>query len=198
MNPREPFEDIESNSFAALLSAASDFKTFLHAAMAQNAVRDLKSSATASSSSCIRIAARALRLAHRLGDPRYESRWDSALTIYLWLLLETADDALARIVAESLVSRAQLWWARKLALHVLAEARYVSSAGDKEQDIGATSPSVLFNNDAGEFMLAAPTQPLTARSFLTATVRHSTEATDFVGATLNVSRTIVDAVSEAA
>ena len=119
----EPILVIESHEFAARVNVASDFGTFAAAMEAHEAFADARQPAYAA-----RIAQRALELIRRRVDIRYENPWDAALAAYILLLLHTSR-GLARVVSAGVLQLPQLWWASKLARHVVHEGRTESSDG---------------------------------------------------------------------
>lgn len=133
MNPQDmasTLEEIESNEFAVRLGVASNFRTFLRAAQQEEAVwrvlRELYSQGGRLVLS--QILQRVLELSNEQVDFRYENPWDTALTVYLWLL--SLKDSEAAETAASAVSRAlNCWWATKIARSVLLREQLQNDAG---------------------------------------------------------------------
>lgn len=195
---RTTFEDIESMRFLVQVGAASDYKIFLAGAAAEESVGVLVRAAADPITRKV-IAERTLSLARRLFDPRYESRWDAALAVYLWVLSEGADDSLSRLVAEVLVSTPQLWWGRKLALHILAEERYRTAACTIEQAFETPHPYVVTSKDSLDLLsVLTPGSFEGIQNFLTTAVQIRTGTADHSGSALHVRSTVVNTRAEAA
>jgi hypothetical protein len=150
----EYFDQIEALTFAARVGVASDFRTFVAACLDENAVLALRR-AMADVGLRIKVVHRALRLARQANDPRYESRWDSALAVYLLLLKDGGEDSLTRLVADSLATTPQLWWARKLAVDTLSQSTIASSTPQRRIHIDPIAVSNT-TSDGGQLVLAAP------------------------------------------
>ena len=123
MTLSEAISVLESHEFAAAVNVASDFRTFAAAVEAHETFADARQPAHAA-----RIAQRALELIRRRADVRYENPWDAALAAYILLLLHT-DRGLARLISAAVIQLSHLWWASKLARHIVHGSRTESSDG---------------------------------------------------------------------
>lgn len=122
MSLRDILPVIESHEFAARLNVASDFNTFSAAMAAEESFQAMRRELALAD----RIAERVLELLRRRVDVRYENPWDAAIAAYL-LALCTSKPELAELVAANVLQASQLWWATKIARHVVSEQRTDSS-----------------------------------------------------------------------
>jgi hypothetical protein len=123
--------EIESTRFAVHVGVASDFATLIRGARAEDSVNELLRCATEEEQRS-QIMHRAIQLARRNVDIRYENPSDTALTVYLWVLMQT-DLALSQLLAGVFAIAPQLWWAKKLSLAVLDQRANVSEASTTEE-----------------------------------------------------------------
>ena len=116
----ETMEIIESRKLDAILNAASSFSLFLKAAYQKEAPKQLIKDMQDSPKNIWLVLQRTVELTQKEIDLRYETPWDTALTIYMWALslvdLEIAETA-AGFVAEA----DNCWWAKKMAEHILSK-----------------------------------------------------------------------------
>ena len=133
MIPLDPlFAVIESRRFAAVVNVASNLKTFLHALASQSQTQQL-GAAIARDEAREQVAARIEELVVRSAPDGRESDSDTALATYLWLLCES-DRGLARRAARVIVRCPGIWWARRVAEHILAASQQSSEHVGSEYD----------------------------------------------------------------
>jgi len=119
MTLAEAMKEIESHTFAAKLSVASNFQTFWIAARAEESVRYL-SKELDKQVNLSRVFKRIGELSRQEMDLRYENQWDTALAVYL-LLIKRRDIILAKMAAEMVARVPQCWWASKISYKMLLE-----------------------------------------------------------------------------
>ena len=138
MNLKALFQKIESNEFAAYLGAASDLKTFFRAAKQEGTIYVLLEMLD----SFDRLQEVFFRL-HDLSqdevDPRYENRWDTALSVYVWVL-SLKDRSLGKLAAGITLQAAQLGWAEEIAHQILQKDFGNSKTDLKYHEFGPKLP----------------------------------------------------------
>jgi hypothetical protein len=141
MNLREAREEIESADFAARVNVASGLSTLLEASKLEGAVVALWNEMI-SEEVTLRVLNRIRELAEESVDSRYRNPRDTALAIYLWLLV-LRSPGLCDIGAETALKAGQCFWSKHLARRHLLEgvtAAWNSTSsirpalGDKLQD----------------------------------------------------------------
>jgi hypothetical protein len=125
---RQACEEIESIELLVRLAAASGFDVFMRDAYAEPALQVLVGAITEPQTR-LEIARRALGLASRPIDVRYQNRWDTALALYLAVLSSSGDQNVTRTVAEILLaSTPRLWWADRMASRIVRNEGAASSS----------------------------------------------------------------------
>jgi hypothetical protein len=119
MTFQEAQQEIESSALATRLNVASGLKTFLRAIQAERAVCELRKMLVARVTQ-ENILSRLIELSRQRIDRRYENPWDTALTIYLWLL-SSIDQNLLSLAADIVAQAPQCWWAQKLSSQLSRE-----------------------------------------------------------------------------
>jgi hypothetical protein len=125
----EIFEKIESNQFAAKVSIESGLQRVLRNISEQPELDALIQSIGSNRTKVSDVLKRAIGLSQLSRDPRYENKFDIALTAYLWILV-VFDTPLARIGAELILSAQGCWWSMKLALAILSNTQNSSKSGE--------------------------------------------------------------------
>jgi hypothetical protein len=150
MDLNKAFQVIESHEFAARVGVASQFSTFLWIATREDAVKRLAKCSGNRDLQAVLV--RILRLAAQKGDQRYTNPWDTALTVYFWLLSSKNEDRLVRIAAESISGCNNLRWARRL-IHSWETDSQQSKPSDSESvwDNGAAQFSISITNEGEGF-----------------------------------------------
>jgi hypothetical protein len=125
--------EVESLAFSARVNIASDFRTFLRAVAAEEAMSSLalliKDPETA-----FRLMKRTLALVEQRFDYRYEHPRDSAIATYL-LLLAARWPQLAGITAEAAASVPRTWWAAQVAREILERHHLQTSSNTQTEPI---------------------------------------------------------------
>lgn len=109
----EAMQSIDGFEFAARLSIASDWRTFVRAARKQPEVQLLAKMLEAPE---VQDAIRQRIAAHLAEevDPAFEHPRDAAIAVYLWLL-SFCQPASARFLATKILPMKNLWWGRQFA-----------------------------------------------------------------------------------
>lgn len=131
MNFKQALAEIESDNFAAKVNLASDFNTFLRIAEDQDAIQFALQELD-SKNEQLDVYLRIYEISKQTVDIRYENPWDTALTIYVWLLsMKNPDLAFS---ASKIVSQiGQCWWAEKLSRHVIFRHQQYNESDIDEQ-----------------------------------------------------------------
>jgi hypothetical protein len=141
MTFEEALAEVESLRFASSVSVASDFRTFREGVRSSPAVLSLvKELRSPPAQNC--LLTHLLAVARRPTDPAYANPWDTALTVYLWLLNRVAP-SLARIGAAQVLQVPRCWWARKLSLSLLHPARTRGEARSERPRLGPAAPGAV-------------------------------------------------------
>jgi hypothetical protein len=119
MNLREAREEIESADFAARVNVASGLSTLLEASKLEGAVVALWNEMI-SEEVTLRVLNRIRELAEESVDSRYRNPRDTALAVYLWLLV-LRSPGLCDIGAETTLKAGQCFWSKHLARRHLLE-----------------------------------------------------------------------------
>jgi hypothetical protein len=119
MNLREAREEIESADFAARVNVASGLSTLLEASKLEGAVVALWNEMI-SEEVTLRVLNRIRELAEESVDSRYRNPRDTALAVYLWLLV-LRSPGLGDIGAETALKAGQCFWSKHLARRHLLE-----------------------------------------------------------------------------
>jgi hypothetical protein len=146
----EAVREIESHNLAARLNVASDLKSFLRAAKEQEAIRIILRELD-SQEKRQQILLRTIELSRQKIDPRYENQWDTALTLYVWLI-SLKDLELAKIVAEVAMQAPQCWWAKKISFSILLRGPVYTDASF-QQHILALSSRINETTDSDDVIL---------------------------------------------
>lgn len=115
---RDALNKIESHEFAAEVNVASDLSTVRRIIQANQTIKKLRRMCEENASTIKEVLENVRRLAACAVDPRYESRWDVALTVYL-VLLQGVDERCALLAATMVLRAPQTWWAGRMALGTL-------------------------------------------------------------------------------
>lgn len=118
MKLHDLFEQIETLEFSLYLSVLSGFKSVLlmleHDETVQQLIGDLEHSAENRQQVFMRV----LDVLSKYDQPEYVQFSDETLTAYLYALNQV-DTNLAQQAAERILQTPNLWWARRLAKHIL-------------------------------------------------------------------------------
>lgn len=109
---------VESPAFDAAVGVASDLRTMLKASVGQVS-RELARTARFPQNR-LWLAKRSLTLCERDFDVRYQNPFDTAITVYLWIL-SMSDPLLAKAVATCVLGLRNGWWAPRFARELLFE-----------------------------------------------------------------------------
>ncbi len=118
MNLNDLFNTIESSEFDANINILSGFNTMLRAMENDDVLKQLVVELSESSDNKRRIFQRLLELLPQNPNPEYAHPRDVALAAYLYVLHQV-DRHLAHQAAERIRQIPGLWWARRLAQHIL-------------------------------------------------------------------------------
>jgi hypothetical protein len=108
------FRDIESYGFSARVNLASGLRQAVRAALEAPEAKELLTVIEADPSAARAVLKRVSYLLSVAPDARYENPCDSALTLYLWLLIRH-NVVMARAAAPLVAREPSLWWSRQLA-----------------------------------------------------------------------------------
>ncbi len=117
MSFEEAIREVESFEFSARVNIASDFRTFLRAVSEQPAFHALFAELGRLDNG-LRLITHVIEIARRPVNPDYENPWDTALTVFLWLISQRAP-SFADLAAEAVSQAQQCWWATLLSQHML-------------------------------------------------------------------------------
>jgi hypothetical protein len=112
------FNTIESSEFDANINILSGFSTMLRALENDDVLMQLVVELSESSDNKRRVFERLLKLLPENPHPEYAHPHDVAVAAYLYVLNQ-ADVELGHLAAEKVVNTPTLWWARRLAKHIL-------------------------------------------------------------------------------
>jgi hypothetical protein len=112
------FEHIETLEFSLDLSVLSGFKSVLLTLEHDETVQQLVGELQHSSENTQLVFQRILDVLSRYNQPEYVQFSDEALIAYLYVLNQV-DSNLAQQAAERIRQTPGLWWARRLAKHIL-------------------------------------------------------------------------------
>jgi hypothetical protein len=130
--------EIESHGFAARLGIANNVDMLRILAAQEPCVRELVSSLQ-NAGDASRLLSHASSLIREQDDVRYRNPRDTAIAIYIWALGQT-QPAFAALLAAEVIRAPRLWWARKLALTLLAN-------GAISHDIETVTERVLLKGE---------------------------------------------------
>lgn len=119
MTFQEAQMEIESGSMVTRLNVASGLKTFLRGIQGERAVQELRSILVARDIQ-EQVLSRLIQLSRQRIDRRYENPWDTAITVYLWVI-SSVDQALSVLAAEIVAQAPHCWWAQRLSSQLLSE-----------------------------------------------------------------------------
>lgn len=142
MNFQEAQREIESSSMATRLNVASGLKTFLRAIQGERAVCELRQMLIVKEMQ-EQVLSRLIELSRQRIDRRYENPWDTALTIYLWLI-SLVDQNLLDLAANIVAQAPQCWWAQKLSSQLLREREMQAKSSVLAHSITSQLPAVSF------------------------------------------------------
>jgi len=139
---QEAQRQIESDSMAIRLNVASGLKTFMRAIQGERAVYELRQMLVAKETQ-EHVLSRLIELSGQRIDRRYENPWDTALTIYLWLI-SSVDQNLLALSADIVAQAPQCWWAQKLSRQLLREREMQVTSSVLAHNITSQLPAVSF------------------------------------------------------
>jgi len=142
VNFEEAQREIESDSMAIRLNVASGFKSFLRAIQGERAVCELRKMLETKAAQ-ENLLSRLIELSRQRIDRRYENPWDTALTIYLWLI-SSVDQNLSDLSAEIVAQAPQCWWAQKLSNQLLKERELQVASSFLAPNVTSQLPAVSF------------------------------------------------------
>jgi hypothetical protein len=126
MNLSKVFEKIESVRFAIDFTVISGFNIFQIALEENKTLRQLVSALKRKPGHKDRVLERLIALLQADHAREFQHPNDVALAAYLFVLYK-ADTAMAYSVAEMLLGYQNLWWARRLAEHIVGTTKTVST-----------------------------------------------------------------------
>lgn len=132
MNLRNVLEQIESVRFAVDLNIASGFRPLLQTVSGHEFIRQLAEKLRQSPENKQEVFMRLHNLLKDNPNPEYAHPHDTAVTGYLYALSLT-EPTLAHLACKQVLRTPQLWWARKLARHLL---EHVLETGSAQMMIG--------------------------------------------------------------
>jgi hypothetical protein len=172
MTLNDLLEQIESVHFAAQMNIFSGFRSFRRALVDHEYVNALMDYLRQHPHEIERVFQRFLDLLEKNDRPEFLHPYDPALACYLWVLGETSP-RLVSLAVEQALRTPRLWWARKLAQHILEKAQKTGSQtialGLKRAPNVVFSPRYVFSptltDDEAIFLLYhfAGLQPLRKR-----------------------------------
>ena len=142
MTFQEAQREIESGSMAIRLNVASGLKTFMRAIQGERAVCELRQMLIAKEMQ-EHVLSRLIALSRQRIDRRYENPWDTALTIYLWLI-SSVDQDLLHLAADIVAQAPQCWWAQKLSSQLLREREMQAKSSVLAHNITSQLPAASF------------------------------------------------------
>ncbi|MBA3921134.1 MAG: hypothetical protein H0X31_05265 [Nostocaceae cyanobacterium] len=110
---KEQCKKIESYEFAAIVNVASSFPIFLRTAYNEQVTKELIKQLEDPENLWL-VLKRSVELSQREIDLQYENPWDTALTVYLWVLSLTKLEA-AQTAAAFVRQAKNGWWSTKFA-----------------------------------------------------------------------------------
>lgn len=116
---------IESQSFDALLSAASSFSVFNNALQSEKAVQELIELASQSDKAVNSIDERLNELLSETTDTDYSHPHDTAISAYLFVVHEVAN-VISKAMINKITHLSNLWWARRLLEKIREESEDTS------------------------------------------------------------------------
>lgn len=133
------FNEIESHDFAARLNLALNYKDFFYLANEETSVKSLEKDLN--DPECLKkTIIRIYQLVEEPVDFRYENPYDTAITVYTWVIF-SVNPYLGRVVAEYASRTRNGWWAKAYAYYVLQETWHYSEAGAFEFEAVPTTAS---------------------------------------------------------
>ncbi len=117
---KEHMLKIESDEFAAILNVASSFPVFIRAAYHEEVIKQLIKQLELPENIWL-VLKRAVELSQKEIDLQYENPWDTALTVYLWVLSLTKLEA-AQTAAAFVRQAKNGWWSTKFVNSLLQNA----------------------------------------------------------------------------
>ena len=142
MTFQEAQREIESGSMVIRLNVASGLKTFLRAIQGERAVCELRQMLIVKEMQ-EQVLSRLIELSRQRIDRRYENPWDTALTIYLWLI-SSVDRDLLDLAADIVAQAPQCWWAQKLSTQLLRERKMQATSSVLAHNITSQLQAVSF------------------------------------------------------
>jgi hypothetical protein len=118
MKLRDLFDQIETLEFSLNLSVLSGFKSVLNTLEHDEIVQQLVGELQRSNESPPKVFAHLLDVLSKYDQPDYVQFSDEAITVYLYVLNRVATN-LAQQSTEHILQKQGLWWARRLAKHIL-------------------------------------------------------------------------------
>jgi hypothetical protein len=118
MNLNDYFDAVEGSAFDANINILSGFSTMLRALANDEILQGLVSELRESPAHKQLVFQRLLELLPQNPNPDYAHPHDVAVAAYLYVLNQ-ADVELGHRAAEEILSTPKLWWARRLARHIL-------------------------------------------------------------------------------
>jgi hypothetical protein len=115
----DALRDIVSEDFAARLAIASDLRLFLRIASKQGSVKTVLQ-AMNSDDNRGRVLVQLLHLLRLDVDYRYESPWDTAIAVLLWIVARGAPQFRV-LAAQAALCASQCWWAPMIAEELLLD-----------------------------------------------------------------------------
>jgi hypothetical protein len=138
---------LESLRTAAELGVASDLVTLRHAAFKKETVRFIRECAS-KGAGLDTVVGRAMSIARRQSDPRYENKSDVALAILLTILSDRNLE-IGQLVAGIVANVPRLWWAERVAVEILNGRRSAASDSFTQVSVLADSGNVESSNPSG-------------------------------------------------
>lgn len=114
------FTIIESIEFITLLGVSSSFTMFERILYQQPSVKSVLELTEEFDWARQKVKNRIVDLATRVIDETFENPWDTALTAYLPILMQSDID-LAKQVSQSVTKSKNLWWSIKVARKILSD-----------------------------------------------------------------------------
>jgi hypothetical protein len=105
---------IESDEFAAILNVASSFPVFLRVTDNEQVTKELIKQLLEYPENIWLVLKRSVELSQKEIELEYENPWDTALTVYLWVLSLTKLEA-AQTAAAFVRQAKNGWWSTKFA-----------------------------------------------------------------------------------
>ncbi len=156
MNAAEAMNLIEAPEFCAHVNIASSLRVFLKVIIPHTAIKSLLDSMKTPGVPEA-VLNRTLQLVQNDPEDEYEHPADAAMAAYLWVLGE-AHPEYAKIAAEAVRSRRQLWWSRQIADRLMDPRRFHSQSGLIFYCPVESAHPVSYSSDAGilPFAMALP------------------------------------------